>query len=145
MRPLLTLHPLLRDHDLPVWGYGAHTLTLADLVARVVASDELRIHVGVVSYENSDDLSSHRFDSEFELSDDVVITPKFRPGYRGNPDLPFPWFLGIPPIDYQSRLEAELTRVWGGFEKHEEDGVVGEVEDVEIRRSVTVYRRGPTV
>ncbi len=141
---LLQLHPLLCDRDLRVWRYGGYTMTLDELVARIVAISESRVHLGEVSHEDDDDMSQNRFDSEFELSDDVVITPKFRPGYRGNPDLPFPWFLGIPPIDYQSHLEAELTRVWDGFEKHEEDGVVGEVEDVEIRRSVTVYRRGPT-
>ena len=141
---LLRLHPLLRDRDLPVWLHGPHALTLSDLVARIVARDELRIHLGEVSHEDDDDMSQNRFNSEFELSDDVVITPKFRPGYRWASNVPFPWFLGVAPIDYQSRLESELTRIWGGFEKHEKDNaVVGEVEGIEICRSVTVYRRAP--
>jgi hypothetical protein len=61
-----------------------------------------------------------------------------------SPSVQFPWFLDVAPIDYQSRLEAELTPVWGRFDKHEEnDAAVGEVDGIEIRRSVTVYRRAP--
>ena len=142
---LLKLHPLLRDHDLRVWRHGAHPLTLNDLIARIVARHELRIHRGEVSHEDDDDMSQNRFDSDFELSEDVVIIPKFRPGYRWATNAPFPWSLGVAPIDYESRLEAELSRVWGSFEEHEKHGaVVGEVDGIEIYRSVTVYRRLPT-
>ena len=90
-------------------------------------------------------MSPDRFDDDFELSDELLIIPKFFPRYgpwtaRDH----FPWCLGVEAIDYKSRLEAELTRVWGGFEKHEEDdAVVGKVEGIKIRRSVTVYRRSP--
>ena len=146
IEPLLKLHPLVRDHDLRVWRHGAHALTLNDLIARIVAKHELRIHRGEVSHEDDDDMSQNRFDSDFELSDDVVIIPKFRPGYRWATNVPFPWLLGVAPIDYKSRLEAELSRVWGGFEEHEKHGaVVGEVDGIEIYRSVTVYRRRPPV
>jgi hypothetical protein len=140
---LLKLHPLLRDHDLPVWYYGPDDMTLDDLVARIVSTDELRVHLGEVSHEDDDDMSSHRFDSGFDLSEDVVIMPKFgAPDVEWNTDAHFPWFLGVAPIDYRSRLESELTRIWGGFEEHEKDNaVVGEVESMKIYRSVTVYRR----
>ena len=119
---------------------------VADLVARVVASDELRIHLGDVSHEDHHDISRYRFDHGFELSDHVVIMPRFKPSYTGwiIKDL-FPWILGVALIDYRLRLEAELTRHWGGFEEHEDDdAVVGEVDGIEIRRSVTVYRRVPS-
>jgi hypothetical protein len=142
---LLRLHPLVRDRDLPVWYYGADDMTLDELVARIVASDEVRIHQGEVPHEDDDDMSRHRFDSGFDLSHDVVIMPKFGAADVGwNRDDRFPWFLGVAPIHYKSRLESELTRIWGGFEEHEKDNaVVGEVEGIEIHRSVTVYRRTP--
>ncbi|MGH9895906.1 MAG: hypothetical protein ACREA0_28755 [bacterium] len=125
-------------------------MTLDDLVARVVSTDELRIHVGKVSHEDDDDMSSQRFASGFTLYDDVVIMPNFgAPDVEWNRDAHFPWFLGVAPIDYQSRLEAALTGVWGGFEKHKKDNaVVGEVDGkdgIHIYRSITVYRRIPTV
>lgn len=107
---------------------------------------KIRIHLGDVSYADFDEVSRYRFDTAFELSDDMVITPKFDRSYTAwIIKQPFPWFLGVAPIDYQSRLAAELTRVWGGFDKREEDDViVGEVDGIEICRPVTVYRRGPT-
>jgi hypothetical protein len=141
-KALLMLNPLLRDRDLPVWRFGAHAVALVDLVARIVDCDEFRIHVGDVSHEDDDDMSSSRFDSGFKWSDDLNIMPRYRPrdGWRGTKA--FPWLLGVAAIDYQLRLEAELTRVWGGFEGHKDHGaVVGEVDGIEIYRSVTVYRR----
>jgi hypothetical protein len=140
---LLKLHPLLPDHDLPVWRAGVHAVKLDDLVARIVASDELRVHLGEVSHEDYDDVGRDRFHAGFELSDDVVIMPGFPPDFmqlvaRDR----FPYLLGVMPIDYQSRLEAELARHWSGFEEYEEDdALVGEVDGIEIRRPVTVYRR----
>ena len=142
---LLQLHPLLLDHDLPVWRFGAHTVTLDDLVARIVGRDELRIHLGEVSPKYGDDMSRSRFHSGFNLSDDLIIVPRYRPPDREwTEEEYFPWFIGVAPIDYESCLEAALARHWGGFEKHEEDdAVVGEVVGIEIRRSVTVYRHVP--
>jgi hypothetical protein len=138
---LLQLHPLLPDHDLPVWHIGAHAVTLDDLVGRIVTRDQIRIHRGEVSHEYDDDVSSYRFSFAFKVSDELVIIPRYRRVTKEH----FPWLLGVAPIDYQSRLEAELTRQWGGFEEHEDDNrVVGRVDDIEIYRSVTVYRRTPT-
>lgn len=97
---LLKLHPLLRDHDLPVWYYGREDMTLDDLVARIVSTDELRVHLGEVSHEDDDDMSSHRFDSGFDLSNDLVIMPKFGAADVGwNTDAHFPWFLGVAPTN----------------------------------------------
>jgi hypothetical protein len=94
-----------------------------------------------VSHEYEDDVSSYRFSFAFKVSDELVIIPRYRRVTKEH----FPWLLGVAPIDYQSRLEAELTRQWGGFEEHEDDNrVVGRVDDIEIYRSVTVYRRTPT-
>lgn len=142
IKALSMLHPLLRDHDVPVWRFGAHAVALVDLVASIVDCDEFRIHVGDVSHDDDDDMSRSRFDSGFKLSDELIIVPRYRPrdGWWGTKA--FPWLLGVAAIDYQSLLEAELTRVWGGFEGHQDHGaVVGEVDGIEIYRSVTVYRR----
>ncbi|MGH9895875.1 MAG: hypothetical protein ACREA0_28595, partial [bacterium] len=148
---LLKLHPLLRDRDLRVWCFGANVVTLDELVARIVAKDELHVHLGEVSYDASDHYNHIRegysmdqeyFESEFQLFGHVVIMPQFGPAnvWSSTNDR-FPWFLGVSPIDYRSRLEAALTSMWGGFEKHEEGAVVGEVDGDEIRRAVTLYRR----
>lgn len=142
---LLRLHPLLRDHDLRVWRFGTHVLTLNDLVVHIVASDELRVHLGEVSHEDYDDVGCDRFRSVFKLSDELVIVPKVNAPDRVNREIFFPWLLDVAPIDYKSRLEAALTGYWRGFEKDEEDdAVVGEVDGIEICRSVTLYRRMPT-
>jgi hypothetical protein len=120
--------------------------TLKDLVARIFETDEFRIHVGGVSHEDYDDMSRDRFRSGFKVSDDLIILPRYRPGIEWGTEPAFPWLLGAAPIDYRSRLEAELTRHRGGFEQPEEDdAVVGEVDGIEIRRAVTVYRRTPPV
>lgn len=127
-----------------MWRFGTHVLTLNDLIARVVASDELRVHLGEVSHEDYDDVGSDRFRSVRKLSDQLVITPHnpSNRGWRGCETQDFPWLLGVAPIDYKSLLEAELTRHWGGFEEYEQDdAVVGEVDGIEIYRTVTLYRR----
>lgn len=141
---LLRLHTLLRDRELRVWRYGGSAMTLDELVASIGASNEVRVHRGEVSYEYYDDeMSEERFDTEFELSNDVVVMPEFdAPKDKSNREIVFPWLLGVAPIDYKASLEAALTRVWGIFEEHKlVDAVVGEVEGTEIHRSVTVYRR----
>ena len=143
---LLKLHPLLIDRDLRVWRYGGNAMTLGNLIAGIVASDELRAHVGEVSHEEYDGMTQDRFRSGLELSNDLVIVPRIIPPNTESEKIKlFPWLLGVAPIDYKSRLEAELPKVWGGFEEYDEDdAVVGEVDGIEIRRSVTVYRRIPT-
>ena len=91
-----------------------------------------------------DDMSRFLFHSAFKVSDELVITPRPSDGGRV-PKEHFPWFLGVAPIDYESRLEAELARYWGSFEKDKERaGVAGEAAGIEIHRPVTVYRRAPT-
>ncbi len=105
------LHALLPDRDLPVRSYGGPPVTLNDLGTRIVASGELRVHLGYVSHAEYDDVGGGRFRSAFKLSDELVIIPTFEPWFRMSDY--FPWLLGVAPIDYKSRLEAELTRVWG--------------------------------
>ena len=56
----------------------------------------------------------------FKLSNDLVIAPHYRPSDVGWETRTFPWLLAVAPIDYKSRLEAALTRVWGVFEEHGE-------------------------
>ena len=140
---LLKLHPLLPDRDLRVWHYGPHAMTLNDLVACIVDNNELRVHLGEVSYEDDDDMSEGHFDFGFEVSDELVIMHRFLPPDVGWTKIDhFPWLRCFAPIDYKARLEAELTRHWGGFENREkDDAVVGEVDGIEICRSDTVYRR----
>lgn len=141
---LLKLYPLLPDRDLPVWRYGAYAMTLNDLVAQIVVTHELRIHLGEVSHEDYDDVGHDRFRAVFNVSGQLVITPQYEPSHIGSERRDFPWLLGVAPIDYKSRLEAELTQHWGGFEEHFDDwAVVAEVDGIEIYRSVTVYRRVP--
>jgi hypothetical protein len=141
---LLTLHPLLPGRDLRVWQFGPHALTLDELVKRVAASNGLRVHCDNVSHEDNDDIGKGRFRDGFKLSDKMIIMPRFPHLYMIGGRF-FPFLLSAAPINYESRFEAELTRVWGGFEKHTEDvAVVGEVDGIEISRPVTVYRRTRT-
>jgi hypothetical protein len=66
-----------------------------------------------------------RFHSGFNLSDDLIIVPRFRPSDREwTEEEHFPWFIDVAPIDYKSRLEAALARHWGGFQKQEDDDAV---------------------
>ena len=53
-----------------------------------------------------------------------------------------PGFAGVPPIDYEQRLEDALTEAWGAMEKVDEDlATVGEVTGVEIYRYVSIYQK----
>ena len=49
--------------------------------------------------------------------------------------------LGLKPVPYQQRLEDALTKRWGTWEEDYENTAVGEVDQIEIYREVTIYRR----
>lgn len=144
----LHLHPLLPDRDLAVWKLGEVELTLGQLIEAMSDSDEIVVHNGSISHEDSDDMSSDRFD-RFKPRKDIVCMPSLSPRnyqWGGMPSLngydAFPWLLGVSPINYQRRFKQELTARWGEFEEIEFDEyIVGDVEGLEVIRFATGYRR----
>ncbi|VTU24964.1 High temperature protein G [Variovorax sp. SRS16] len=146
----LHLHPLLPEKDFDVWIVGAEELPLARVMELVKTKDEVSLHDGTVSHDSSDDMGSDRFNHSFAPKKDVICYPSFAPrdswwplseAYLNSGEA-FPWFLGVPPIDYQARFETALIATWGAFEKEDSKDVpVGEVDGSEIIRWVTQYRR----
>lgn len=57
------------------------------LGTRIVASGELRVHLGMVSHGEYDD-GGGGFQSAFKLSDELVIIPTFEPWFRMSDHFP---------------------------------------------------------
>jgi hypothetical protein len=148
----ICLHPLFPELDLPVWTVGNEKFKLVELLSRYANASELLLHDGTVDHDDGDDVASDRFRNSFEPTPGLILLPSFHPqdstwafalepipGYgRGA----FPWFLGVSPINYVDRFEAELRNAWGEFMCEEDDlVVVGDVNGVEITRSVKRYCR----
>lgn len=148
----LSLHPLLVEHDFPVWTFANKQLTLSALEKRIAELDEILVHEGRITHEDSDDVGSSSFSHYFTAVHALICIPNYRHNSKGwlsisfngnsTSHCEFPWFTGAQPIDYESRLIQSLNRAWGKFELSEEgDAVVGDVNGVEIERSVCIYRR----
>jgi hypothetical protein len=146
----LRLHPLVPGRDLAVWKLGKDELTLVELVDLLSTKDEVLLHKGTISHDDSDDMSSDRF-SGFKPLNHLVCLPSMSPRDSPWDGLPtsqgydtFPWFLGVSPMHYQEQFERELTARWGAFEEDEQDEyVVGDVDGIEVMRLATPYRRSP--
>lgn len=152
VKELLCIHPLFPQLDLAVWTTGKENLTLAQLISQQESASELLLHDGTVDHDDSDDMGSDRFKNFFKPTDGLICCPSFRSqdsvwafavaSVPGSGNDAFPWFLGVSPIDYGERFEAELKKRWGAFECQEEDLLaVGDVDGVEITRSVKRYLR----
>ena len=150
---MLALHPLVPTIDLPVWHFGSELMTLAEITERLPKFDEVLVHAGDVTHDDADYVSSHDF--VLEPLDVLIRLPEFKTnsrlalrvkGVRGVKNIPaFPWFAGVPPIDYEQRLEGALTEAWGAMEKVDEySATVGEVTGVEIYRYVSIYQKVDT-
>jgi hypothetical protein len=147
---LIRLHPLFPELDLAVWNTGKGDLTLAQILDRYENASELLLHSDSVSHDDADDLSSDRFKNYFTPASELVCCPSFKPidsvwsfavSVPGSGKDAFPWFLEVPPIDYEERFKAELEKRWGVLECDEDTFVVGDVDGIEITRMVSKYCR----
>jgi len=136
---LADLHPLCLGRDLPVYRFGGKQLTEAQLSEWLQAQSEVRVFEGLPKYDDyyNDEVSRDSFDRHFTPRDDIL----FRPSTDGA----LAKALGFPKINYTERLEVALRTAWGEFEEWEDDdGCVGDVNGVDITRSVTRYVRPAT-
>lgn len=145
----VALNSLCPNEDLPVWGLRGEDMTLAILRERIADLEELVVHVGVISHEDDDDMSSWRFERDLRLYSNVIIAPdSSRIGAPGlfiwaGDKKGFPNFLGLEGVNYMDQLRAALTEVWGGYEELEDEVVeLGVVGGAEISRSCTVFVKG---
>lgn len=152
VKELLCIHPLFPHLDLAVWTTDKENLTLAQRLSQQDGASELLLHDGTVDHDDSDDMGSDRFKNFFKPTDGLICCPSFRPrdsvwefavvSMQGSGNDAFPWFLGVSPIDYGERFEAEVKKRWGAFECDDGDILtVGDVDGVEITRSVKRYLR----
>lgn len=148
----ISINTLCPNEDLPVWGIRGEVMTLLSLRAKISEFNELVVHVGAITHEDDDDMSSWRFDRDLQIYDNVIIAPDssrvgasnsiFWNGDRKR----FPRFLGVDGVDYMDKLRDALADVWGAYEEVEDDWVeIGDVGSIEITRSCTVFSRARAV
>lgn len=133
-RSLARVHPLLPDHDFPVWELNGENLTLAALCESIRDWDSVVLHHGPIEHDNEDDVGSSRFGDYFCEAENIICCPD---NYHHD----FSTVLGAEPINYEGRLFDALKTVWGGVEVDEDSSVVGEVDDIEITRETTIFSR----
>jgi hypothetical protein len=133
---LIDVHALCPQRDLAVYRVAGTLFTAEDLREWLRAKSELHVIYGPPEHEDDDDVSPRVFDSQLQLSARVLVVPLS--------DGRLEQALSIQRIAYGKRLKRLLEEAWSQFEEFEEDDVVvAEVGDVEIRRSVTGYQRMP--
>lgn len=133
---LADLHPLCLGRDLPVYRFGGRQLTEAQLFEWLQSQSEVRVFEGRIKYDEyyNDEVSRDSFDRHFAPRGDILFLP--------STDGKLAKALGFPEINYTERLEVALRKAWGEFEEWgDDDGCVGDVDGVEITRSVTRYAR----
>jgi hypothetical protein len=139
---LADLHPLCLGRDLPVYRFGGKQLTEAQLSEWLQAQSEVRVFEGLPEYDDhyNDEVSRDSFDRHFAPRGDILFLP--------STDGKLAKALGFPEINYTKRLEVALQTAWGGFEEWDFyddcDRCVGDVDGVDITRSVTGYARPAT-
>ncbi len=134
----ISVHQILPEQDLPVWFIGKNSKTLEAVMRNLVLQEEVILYKGEIEYDAFDEVSSARFHSSFEPSENLICCPNLDRRFIRNND--FPWFIGVSRIDYIARFEAELKSKWGEFDVEELDEfVVGDVEGTEILREVSRY------
>lgn len=144
----LQVHPLIPEHDFSIWTICEDDFLLSEVVEYLSTVDEVLVHCDSISHDDDDDLSSSRFENSFQPVDNIICYPNhgprkyFWPEHRRLESLKsFPWALGVDPIDYQSVLEKAIAEAWGEFIKRDIDTTIGEADNVDINRGVTLYKR----
>lgn len=135
IRMLAALHPLCREKDLPMYELGGEFLTEEALRKWLQDHSEIKTYAGRPTYEDSDDMSETKFNDYFDPAKDILYFPKN--------SSPLCKELNIAEILYSDRFEKILKDVWGDFEEFETDAdeIVGEVEGVDILRSIFIYSK----
>ena len=134
---LADLHPLCPGRNLPVYRFGGKQLTEAQLSEWLQVQSKLCVVDGLPKYDDyHDEVSRNSFDRNIAPRDDVLFLP--------STDGTLAKALGFPKINYTERLEVALRTAWGEFEEWDDDECVGDVDGVDIVRSVTHYARPET-
>ena len=136
---LADLHPLCLGRDLPVYRFGGRQLTEAQLSEWLQAQSEVRVFDGLPEYDDyyNDEVSRQSFDRHFAPRDDILFLP--------STDGTLAKALGFSKINYTERVEVALRTAWGEFEElYDDDECVGDVDGVDIIRSVARYARPET-
>ncbi|MFC4308471.1 ATP-binding protein [Steroidobacter flavus] len=131
---LARIHPLIRDHDLPLYRLDGATLTKGQLTERLASYTELLVCGELDHDESSDDISADKFAEHLELRDGIVFIPIDTDELTES--------LGLAEINYVRRVESALKTAWRGFDRwKDEEAVIGEVNGIEIVREVMRYTR----
>lgn len=138
IRMMTTLHPLCATKDLPVYETADEWYTEATMLVWLQTLHEVKVHLGEVTHEDSDDMSESNFNDYFDLASDILIIPSTSKSLC--------LAVGLQPIDYQIRFEQILSNAWGSFETEPDHfTTVGDVRGEEIVRSVNIYRRTDSI
>lgn len=126
--------------DLPICRWQNEWMSTTAFSAAVQFLDEVVLHEGWITHDEDDDVTKRDFEASFSENTTITHTANGRYGYTVKTD----WIatitqgLGTTPIEV---IEELVTNAWGETEVDTETRVVGEVNDIEIRREVRVYTR----
>ena len=121
--------------DLSVYQFDGKAFTEGELCELFKSRDKIKAISGYpVHEEDTDDVSSYRFENSFELNEDILVLPSNNHGLANE--------LGFTPVDYFLRFENRIKQIWltsvdldAGME------AVGAVDTIEIFRDTFLYGR----
>jgi len=124
--------------NLPV-AYSFYTwLTLEELRPLIASKLHIAVHVGEITYDDTDPVTRNDFDTQFTPSQDLIIVPMLSEDFMH----PVRFGRDLRTSSLLSVFKDLLQNVWGVFEASEDDEyVVGSACGEEIIRSVTIYTR----
>ena len=131
---LATLHIFCPERDLPLYRIEDKKFTEANLLQWLRKHDSVYVLDEFPEYEDYDEVSADRFRQHFKLNPEILVLP--------SPTENFSKSLGFPNIKYTERFEVVLQMAWGeDIDIDILEEVVGDIEGIEISRSVTEYSR----
>jgi hypothetical protein len=134
--------------DLKVLKWGSSWLNISEFRERLSVAAEFAVYFdGELEYdEERDQVHPKEFREEFEQNKDIALVLRFDGSILRMGSQKWPKSLmGIPRASYsniETLVRREIASAWEGYQSCEEERVVGEVGDVDIRRKVTIFTPG---
>ena len=136
IRQLELLHPFVPAADLQVWRLAGQVYSLSELMQEISGRTEVLVHFGEIEHDNDDDVGRPSF-YQFRPVDNLLCVPHSMRPWRGERNISSA--LGLPAIDYLSKLTDALKIFWAPLEVQEDESTcVGHAGGTEIYRNVHI-------
>jgi len=125
---------------LPIVNWLGRWMSADEFSEEAATHESILLHHEPITYEDGDDVSAHKFDAEFEKLDHIAEVKRIYLPSANETN----WIGAVTKgegIHLDTFIHGLLGKVWGEVETYPEITTVGEVDDIEIDRFVTVCRR----